>query len=151
VGYSTIHGDIVDYRLKGLQEMNLINKNKGGFTILNAGLDAFALKILVEKNIITGIGKPIGVGKESDVYKAVTDPQEERAGSSLESAERALEKQAGRGLCIKGTEQFSSLVARQRQRCQKRSQDVASLKRYRYQHPYDSVPGNALYCYEPDK
>ena len=84
--------------------MNLINKNKGGFTILNAGLDAFALKILVEKNIITGIGKPIGVGKESDVYKAVTDPQEERAGSSLESAERALEKQAGRALCIKGTE-----------------------------------------------
>jgi len=59
--------------------MNLINKNKNGFTILNAGLDTFALKILAEKNIISGIGKPIGVGKESDVYEAITDLQEERA------------------------------------------------------------------------
>jgi len=79
VDYSRLHGDVVDYRLKGLQEMNLINKNTRGFTILNAGLDAFALKILAEKNIISGIGKPIGVGKESDVYEAVTDRQEERA------------------------------------------------------------------------
>ncbi len=79
MGYSKLHGDIVDYRVKGLQEMNLINKNNRGFTILNAGLDTFALKILAEKNIISGIGKPIGVGKESDVYEAVTDRQEERA------------------------------------------------------------------------
>ncbi|MDQ6666716.1 MAG: hypothetical protein M3Y53_00650 [Thermoproteota archaeon] len=79
VGYSKLHGDIVDYRVKGLQEMNLINKNNRGFTILNAGLDTFALKILAEKNIISGIGKPIGVGKESDVYEAITDRQEERA------------------------------------------------------------------------
>ena len=79
VGYSKLHGDIVDYRLKGLQERNLINKNNRGFTILNAGLDTFALKILAEKNIISGIGKPIGVGKESDVYEAVTDRQEDRA------------------------------------------------------------------------
>lgn len=33
--------------------------------------DAFALKILVEKNLITDIRKPSGVGKESD--EAVTD------------------------------------------------------------------------------
>jgi RIO kinase 2 len=78
-GYSRLHGDVVDYRLKGLQEKNLINKNKKGFTILNAGLDTFALKILAEKNIISGIGKPIGVGKESDVYEAATDRQEQRA------------------------------------------------------------------------
>jgi RIO kinase 2 len=79
VGQSRLHRDVVDYRLKGLLEMNLINKNKNGFTILNAGLDTFALKILAEKNIISGIGKPIGVGKESDVYEAITDLQEERA------------------------------------------------------------------------
>jgi RIO kinase 2 len=79
VGYSKLHGDIVDYRLRGLQERNLINKNNRGFTILNAGLDTFALKILAEKDIISGIGKPIGVGKESDVYEAVTDRQEDRA------------------------------------------------------------------------
>ncbi len=79
VGYSKLHGDVVDYRLRGLQEKNLINKNNRGFTILNAGLDTFALKILAEKNIISGIGKPIGVGKESDVYEAVTDRQEDRA------------------------------------------------------------------------
>lgn len=48
--------------------------------------------------------------------------------SSLESTERALEKQAGRGLCIKGTEQFSSLVARQRQRCQKEAKMLHRLK-----------------------
>jgi RIO kinase 2 len=78
-GYSKLHEDIVDYRLKGLQEMNLINKSNRGFTILNAGLDTFALKILAEKNIISGIGKPIGVGKESDVYEAITDRLKERA------------------------------------------------------------------------
>ena len=78
-GYSKLHEDIVDYRLKGLQEMNLINKSNRGFTILNAGLDTFALKILAEKNIISGIGKAIGVGKESDVYEAITDRLKERA------------------------------------------------------------------------
>lgn len=77
--YSKLHGDIVDYRLKGLHEMNLVRKNNKGFTILNAGLDTFALKTLAEKNIISGIGKPIGVGKESDVHEAITDRQEERA------------------------------------------------------------------------
>jgi RIO kinase 2 len=79
LSHSKLHGDIVDYRLKVLQEMNLINKTNRGFGILNAGLDTFALKILAEKNIISGIGKPIGVGKESDVYEAVTDRQERRA------------------------------------------------------------------------
>jgi RIO kinase 2 len=79
VSYSRLHGDVVDYRLKRLLEMKLINRNKSGFTVLNAGLDTFALKILAEKNIIIGIGKPIGVGKESDVYEALTDRQEERA------------------------------------------------------------------------
>ena len=79
IGYSRMHRDVVDYRLKGLLEMNLINKNKNGYTILIAGLDTFALKILAEKNIISGIGKPIGVGKESDVYEAIIDRQEERA------------------------------------------------------------------------
>src|SRR3989442_14184182 len=56
-GYSKLDGDIVDYRLKGLQEMNLINKSNRGFTILNAGLDTFELKILAEKNIISRFGR----------------------------------------------------------------------------------------------
>ena len=79
VNYSKQHRDYIDYRIRRLHEMKLLAKTEAGYTLLMAGLDAIALKILADKDVIVGIGKPIGIGKESDVIKAVTPSGEERA------------------------------------------------------------------------
>jgi RIO kinase 2 len=58
--------------------MKLIGKNQIGYSLLMMGLDAMALKILADNDIILGMGKPIGVGKESDVFEAITPTKERR-------------------------------------------------------------------------
>jgi RIO kinase 2 len=77
--YSKIHENIVDFRINRLHDMKLIGKNKGGFTLLMMGLDTVALKMLVDKDIIIAMGKPIGIGKESDVFEAITSSEQGRA------------------------------------------------------------------------
>jgi len=77
--YSKIHENIVDFRINRLHDMKLIRKNKGGFTLLMMGLDTVALKMLVDKDIIIAMGKPIGIGKESDVFEAITSREQVRA------------------------------------------------------------------------
>ncbi len=77
--YSNKYRGSIDYRISRLQEMKLLGKNQVGYTLLMAGLDAIALKTLAEKDIIKGMGSPIGIGKESDVIKAITPSGEERA------------------------------------------------------------------------
>ncbi|HZD82082.1 MAG TPA: RIO1 family regulatory kinase/ATPase [Nitrososphaeraceae archaeon] len=77
--YSKIHENIVDFRINRLHDMKLIRKNKGGFTLLMMGLDTVALKMLVDKDIIIAMGKPIGIGKESDVFEAITSRKQGRA------------------------------------------------------------------------
>jgi RIO kinase 2 len=79
VSYSKLHRNSIDYRIGRLHEMKLLGKNESGYTLLMAGLDAVALKIFADKNIIAGVGRPIGVGKESDVIEAVTPSGQERA------------------------------------------------------------------------
>jgi len=41
-------------------------------TLLTSGADLLALKILTEKGILSGVGRQIGIGKESDIYEAIT-------------------------------------------------------------------------------
>jgi RIO kinase 2 len=77
--YSKMHENIVDFRINRLHDLKLIGKNKGGFTLLMMGLDTVALKMLVDKDIIIGMGKPIGIGKESDVFEAITSSEQGRA------------------------------------------------------------------------
>jgi RIO kinase 2 len=77
--YSKMHENIVDFRINRLHDMKLIRKNKGGFTLLMMGLDTVALKMLVDKDIIIAMGKPIGIGKESDVFEAITSSEQGRA------------------------------------------------------------------------
>jgi RIO kinase 2 len=79
VNYSKLHRNSIDYRLGRLHEMKLLGKNESGYTLLMAGLDAVALKIFADKSILAGVGRPIGIGKESDVIRAVTPSGEERA------------------------------------------------------------------------
>lgn len=42
-----------------------------GYRLTNAGYDYLALKTLSSRNVISGVGNQIGVGKESDVYIAI--------------------------------------------------------------------------------
>jgi RIO kinase 2 len=79
VTYSKMHEDIVNFRITRLYEMKLIGKNQNGYSLLMMGLDAIALKMLADNDIIVGIGKPIGIGKESDVFEAITSTKERRA------------------------------------------------------------------------
>jgi RIO kinase 2 len=79
VSYSKLHRNSIDYRIGRLHDMKLLGKNESGYTLLMAGLDAVALKIFADKSIVAGVGRPIGIGKESDVIKAVTPSGEECA------------------------------------------------------------------------
>ena len=79
VSYSNLHKDRVEYALKNLLKLKLISKTENGFKLLSTGLDIYALKILVDSKIIFGIGKPLGIGKESDVVEAITEFDQDRA------------------------------------------------------------------------
>ncbi|MGD1834233.1 MAG: RIO1 family regulatory kinase/ATPase [Nitrososphaeraceae archaeon] len=77
--YSRLHQNIVDFRLNKLLKNKLIKKTKNGYKLVFSGLDVFALKILVDKDIIFGLGKPLGIGKESDVIESITSNRHKRA------------------------------------------------------------------------
>jgi RIO kinase 2 len=70
----------VKYRLDRLNSFGLIHRWIGpyvGFVLNTAGYDCLALNALVKAGILESLGKPLGVGKESDVYDALT-PNGER-------------------------------------------------------------------------
>jgi len=73
-------GQRAEKLLKKLHEYKLIWAPMGlerGFCLNYNGLDMLALKALVNRNIIESLGKPLGVGKEADVYDAMS-PKGER-------------------------------------------------------------------------
>ncbi|MDG6221672.1 MAG: AarF/UbiB family protein [Candidatus Bathyarchaeota archaeon] len=64
----------LDYRLPLLMKKRLVQGWGGkyiGYRLTTAGHDILAINALVTANIITALGKPLGVGKESDVYEAL--------------------------------------------------------------------------------
>jgi RIO kinase 2 len=64
------------YRLSRLDKFKLIRRWTGGpytgYTLNTAGYDALAINALVKAEILEAFGKPLGVGKEADVYDALT-------------------------------------------------------------------------------
>ena len=65
----------VEYRLERLNSLGLIYRWVGpyvGYMLSTAGYDCLALNALVKAGILGSLGKPLGVGKESDVYDALT-------------------------------------------------------------------------------
>ncbi|MCS7132718.1 MAG: serine/threonine protein kinase [Aigarchaeota archaeon] len=61
--------------LRKLHEYRLIWAPLGierGFCMNYNGLDLLALKFLVGRNVIESLGKPLGIGKEADVYDAMS-------------------------------------------------------------------------------
>ena len=77
--FSNLHKDRIEYGLKNLLKLKLISKSEKGFKLITAGLDVYALKILVDSDIISGIGNPLGIGKESDVVEAISKLDQDRA------------------------------------------------------------------------
>jgi len=70
----------IDYRLSPLIHKGLLQGTREhytGYTLTAAGHDTLAINGLVKAEVIEAFGKPIGVGKESDVYDALT-PDEQR-------------------------------------------------------------------------
>ncbi|GIU70852.1 MAG: serine/threonine protein kinase [Candidatus Nitrosocaldaceae archaeon] len=68
-----MHIDRVRFALSKLNEKKLVFKEEKGYVLLTAGLDAIALKILADKDIIQGLGRAIGIGKESDVFEGISN------------------------------------------------------------------------------
>ncbi|MGQ9460670.1 MAG: RIO1 family regulatory kinase/ATPase domain-containing protein [Candidatus Bathyarchaeaceae archaeon] len=65
----------VAYRLQSLHKKSLIRGWRGaymGYSLTTAGYDTLAINALVKANILEAFGKPLGVGKEADVYDALT-------------------------------------------------------------------------------
>jgi RIO kinase 2 len=63
------------HRLQHLSKNRLIRKWRGpyiGYVLNMAGYDVLAINALVKANILEAFGKPLGIGKEADVYDALT-------------------------------------------------------------------------------
>jgi len=65
----------ITYRLPRLRKLKLIRRWKGpyiGYQLNQAGYDCLAINALVKAEVLEAFGKPLGVGKEADVYNALT-------------------------------------------------------------------------------
>lgn len=77
--FATVDEGLVDRRLPTLVYSRLIRRYpKGplhyvGFDLTYAGYDCLALNALVKREVVSAIGRPLGLGKESDVYDAISE------------------------------------------------------------------------------
>ncbi len=70
--FSRLTDENVDYRLDRCERRGLIERKTiqyQGFRLTFEGYDALALHTFAERETIEGMGAPLGVGKESDVYE----------------------------------------------------------------------------------
>eukprot|EP01080_Neovahlkampfia_damariscottae_P005370 gene5370-9177_t len=66
--------------LSSLEKLRLIhhdNKKYDGYYLTYPGYDYLALKTFVKRGTVSGVGRQIGVGKESDIYIVINDEEEE--------------------------------------------------------------------------
>lgn len=75
VRYSGLNEREVEYRMKGLDELELLYRQWDpylGYIMNYNGYDLLALNALVKAESLEALGPSIGIGKESDVFEAVT-------------------------------------------------------------------------------
>jgi RIO kinase 2 len=70
---SSLHHDQVEFRLGRLNYSGFVMRTKFGYVLNTAGLDAIALNSLVKRDLISSMGRSIGMGKESDVFEVLND------------------------------------------------------------------------------
>ncbi len=56
-----------------LNAFGFVIKTEHGYNLVSAGLDALALHSFVKLNLISGMGRSIGMGKESDVFQTINE------------------------------------------------------------------------------
>ena len=72
----------VAYRLPNLRKKGLVQRWRRayvGYSLTTAGYDTLAINALVKANVLEAFGKPLGVGKEADVYDALTPTDQQVA------------------------------------------------------------------------
>ena len=75
VRYSGLNERELEYRMKGLDELKLLYRQWDpylGYIMNYNGYDLLALNALVKAESLEALGPSIGIGKESDVFEAVT-------------------------------------------------------------------------------
>jgi len=75
VRYSGLNESELEYRMKRLDELELLYRQWDpylGYIMNYNGYDLLALNALVKAESLEALGPPIGIGKESDVFEAVT-------------------------------------------------------------------------------
>jgi len=73
--FSSLSSGETVYRLGRLNQFGLVVRQAGtyvGYSLNYAGYDALAINALVKDGLLEAFGKPLGVGKEADVYDALT-------------------------------------------------------------------------------
>ncbi|MFW5958902.1 MAG: serine/threonine-protein kinase RIO2 [Natronomonas sp.] len=71
--FSRLDGEEIDYRLDRCMDRDLLERKTiqyTGYRLTFEGYDALALRTFAERETLDGVGAPLGVGKESDVYEA---------------------------------------------------------------------------------
>ena len=70
--FSRLTAEEVEYRIDRCLDRELLQRKTiqyVGYTLTFEGYDALALRTFSERDTIQGVGSPLGVGKESDVYE----------------------------------------------------------------------------------
>jgi len=78
--YSNVPMDRIDFELSRLDKLGLIYRMRAGYegyTLNYSGYDCLAINALVKAEVLAAFGKPLGVGKEADVFDAL-DPNKVR-------------------------------------------------------------------------
>jgi len=73
--YAKVPLERVTYAIDKLDKLNLIYRKHGaytGYTLNYTGYDCLAINALVKAEIITSFGQTLGMGKEADVYDALS-------------------------------------------------------------------------------
>ena len=71
--YATLTPEEVDYRIDRCLDRELIQRKTiqyVGYQLTFGGYDALALRTFAERETVEGVGSPLGLGKEGDVYEA---------------------------------------------------------------------------------
>jgi RIO kinase 2 len=73
--YAKLPMDRIEFTLGKLNKLGLTNRTKGayvGYTLNYTGYDSLAINTLVKAGVIESFGQILGVGKEADVYDALS-------------------------------------------------------------------------------
>lgn len=82
VKFSGLNKGKVEYLIRDLDRKDLLYRQHEpylGYILNYTGYDCLALNALAKMDILNSLGRPLGVGKEADLYEAITDDDEQVA------------------------------------------------------------------------